>query len=92
MNYCCMTLQVDIDWESDAYTNMITNKTLADLYDANASSLGIELCRDEVLARMATGSTDMGNVSHEVPSIHPMFYIGSKALNHTRDFTTASGE
>ena len=32
------------------------------------------------------GSTDMGNVSQVVPSIHPMYYIG-EAGNHTREFT-----
>lgn len=26
-----------------------------------------------------------------VPGIHPYFYIGSKALNHTEEYTEASG-
>lgn len=33
----------------------------------------------------------MGNVSYVVPSIHPMYYIGSDAFNHTREFNTATG-
>ena len=74
------------------YQNMITNKCLAELYTRNAVELGIKLEDDEVKASSPTGSTDMGNVSHVVPSIHPMFYIGTLAANHTRDFTTATGE
>lgn len=36
-------------------------------------------------------SSDMGNVSHEVPSIHPTYSIGTKAANHSVAFTEASG-
>lgn len=38
-----------------------------------------------------TGSTDFGNVTFEVPGIHPYFYIGSNALNHTPEYTVAAG-
>ncbi len=43
------------------------------------------------------GSTDMGNVSHVVPAIHPMLDIDSyPATNHQRDFAahtvTADGD
>lgn len=37
------------------------------------------------------GSTDFGNVSYVVPGIHPNFYIGSEALNHTKEYTVAAG-
>ena len=33
----------------------------------------------------------MGNVSHKVPSIHPVYSIGP-AINHTREFTKLSGK
>lgn len=38
------------------------------------------------------GSTDFGNVSFVVPGIHPYFYIGSNALNHTEQYTEAAGK
>lgn len=38
------------------------------------------------------GSTDFGNVSFLVPGIHPFFYIGTKALNHTAQYTEAAGK
>ena len=36
------------------------------------------------------GSTDMGNVSYSVPSIHPMYKIGSGEVYHTREFTAVT--
>lgn len=38
------------------------------------------------------GSTDFGNVSFRVPGIHPFFYIGTEALNHTEEYTEAAGK
>ena len=40
---------------------------------------------------MNTGSSDMGNVSHVVPSLHPFFPIPSKNHNHTKEFADAAG-
>ncbi|MBN3290293.1 P20D2 protein, partial [Polypterus senegalus] len=37
------------------------------------------------------GSTDFGNVSFVVPGIHTYFYIGTEALNHTEEYTEATG-
>lgn len=37
------------------------------------------------------GSTDFGNVSFIVPGIHPFFYIGTDAFNHTEEYTEAAG-
>lgn len=31
-------------------------------------------------------------MTHAVPGIHPYFYIGSEALNHTTEYTAASGK
>jgi metal-dependent amidase/aminoacylase/carboxypeptidase family protein len=40
------------------------------------------------------GSTDMGNVSHLVPSIHPMIKVSPPMAwpIHTAEFATAGGE
>ena len=41
--------------------------------------------------RTSAASTDMGNVSYKVPSIHPVFSIGNGRVgNHTPEFTTVS--
>jgi len=57
---------------------------LADAYKANAQALGRKFLEIPV---ESTGSSDMGNVSWAVPSIHPTFGIGAFALNHTPGFT-----
>lgn len=35
-------------------------------------------------------SSDMGDVSHVVPSIHPTYSIGTKSANHSVEFAQAS--
>ncbi|ESP04071.1 hypothetical protein LOTGIDRAFT_203426 [Lottia gigantea] len=73
------------------YNAMIHNDTLCKLYEKNAISVGVEFTNDEEDKTIALGSSDMGNVSTVVPSIHPCFHMGTLAANHTRDFTTAAG-
>ena len=63
--------------------NLMCNSVLGEMYSKNFKLLGgdIEWYNDEA------GSTDMGNVSHVVPSIHPYYKVGSGEVNHTREFT-----
>ncbi|KAL5009969.1 hypothetical protein ScPMuIL_012274 [Solemya velum] len=75
------------------YLNVLQNKSLIGAYEEN-----LKLIRGNLPSKPASekeksvaGSTDMGNVSYVIPSIHPCFYIGSEAMNHTRAFTEASG-
>jgi len=67
----------------------MSNEPMALSYESNLR----EVYPDIVLTnhKYAQGSTDMGNVSHVVPSIHPLFDIGGIGLNHTREFTADSG-
>ena len=75
---------VKIDWKPWPYAPMRNNTSLAAAYRANAESLG----RTFIDVRLdSTGSSDMGNVSQALPSIHPMFGIGAMAFNHTPAFT-----
>jgi len=75
---------VNIVWSPFGYEPMNNNATLAALYKANAESLGRRFME---VPLQSTGSSDMGNVSWKVPSIHPTFQIGAFALNHTAGFT-----
>ncbi len=71
-------------WGPFTWAPMRNNTSLAGAYRANAESLG----RVFLDARLdSTGSSDMGNVSQAMPSIHPMFGIGAMAFNHTPEFT-----
>ena len=79
--------QVEIVEIGKPYENVRINPVLASLYEANIRSLGITNISEPV----AGGSTDMGNVSHLVPAIHPKFAIGSgKELNHNEAFTNVA--
>ncbi|XP_011662898.2 peptidase M20 domain-containing protein 2 [Strongylocentrotus purpuratus] len=68
------------------YANLVTNDTLASVYERQLTDLSVDYSTSEV-----TFSTDMGDVSYVVPSIHPLFYIGTEAANHSREFNTATG-
>lgn len=85
-------LQVEVEYAKNAFDNILRNRTLEDLYESNGKALGMEFTTDEEVLNNASGSTDFGNVSFAVPGIHPYFYIGSKALNHTEEYTVASGD
>ncbi|XP_074516689.1 peptidase M20 domain-containing protein 2-like [Sebastes fasciatus] len=80
--------QVEIIYPSTAYYNILPNATLANLYENNGKALGIQF--QEQPANFS-GSTDFGNVSFVIPGIHPFFYIGTDAFNHTEEYTEAAG-
>ena len=66
------------------YEDLVSNLSLSKLYETNAKYLGIMFEEKD----LPFGSTDMGNVSYVVPSIHPMYKIGDGSqVNHTREFT-----
>ncbi|KAL3882775.1 hypothetical protein ACJMK2_029082 [Sinanodonta woodiana] len=94
IKYILQNLQAEINWSTRPNLNVVNNMTIVNLYRTNAVSVGVDFEKYGVPegSNIPTGSTDMGNVSHVVPSIHPMFYIGSTSVNHTRDFTGASGD
>jgi amidohydrolase len=79
---------VDIEESGVAYSNMTTNPDMASVFASYCNSLGFPMV-DSTEATAPMGSTDMGNVSHVVPSIHPCYAIGT-AVNHTREFTTVT--
>src|SRR5207237_9593993 len=76
-------------WKGSKSGNKPSNNTatVAATYKANAEALGRKFLEIPV---DSTGSSDMGNVSWVVPSIHPTFAIGAMALNHTPGFTQIS--
>jgi amidohydrolase len=62
--------EVQIDWTFADYLEIKNSWSIAESYRANAEALGRSFF--DVKKVMGAGSTDMGNVSHRVPSIHPM--------------------
>jgi len=71
---------------SPVYSHMEHNHDMVELYRANAIALGREPDDENEM----TFSTDMGNVSLEIPSIHPCIAIESGgAVNHQPEFAGA---
>jgi amidohydrolase len=64
--------RASIRWLDYRYAEMITNRTLADVFKRELNRLGRRTV-DGV--RRESGSLDMGNVSHQIPSIHPYVAI-----------------
>lgn len=85
-------MQVEYKWDQKPYINMMSNRYLLNRYIQNAESLGLEFCHDDAILSLPKGSTDMGNVSHEVASIHPHYYIGTRVSEHTPVFQQYSGK
>jgi amidohydrolase len=64
--------ELEISWSEADYLDIRYNEPLAESYRANAESLGRAFFPLEKVPIGLAGSTDMGNVSYRVPSIHPM--------------------
>ena len=81
--------RVVITPQGNAYSDMRHEPTMVELFDANSTALGRTL--DRSAPGDPAGSTDMGDVSHVVPSIHPMLAIETNAaVNHQAEFAAAT--
>ncbi|MDP6605089.1 MAG: M20 family metallopeptidase [Dehalococcoidia bacterium] len=79
--------RLEYRWGASGYDDLRTNGRMADAFVANAATLGSTFA---TAPTNAYASTDMGNVSYLVPSIHPMFGIPAQFANHHPGFTEAA--
>jgi len=63
---------LELSWGAVDYLPLRFNEALARSFQCNAERLGRSFIPMEHIPARVAGSTDMGNVSHRVPSIHPM--------------------
>lgn len=70
-----------------SYSNMLTNPSLAETFRENAKEFNFEFGTTNEDKVTSPFSTDMGNVSYVVPSIHPTYCITTKCVNHSHGFT-----
>ncbi len=71
-----------------AYDNLVTNETLSQAFNDNLRLLGVT---DIKAGERSAGSSDIGNVSHVTPTIHP--YIGlsdCELVGHSRELARAT--
>jgi len=67
------------------YMNMINNRAMAAVYERHSDALGTPT--PAAPPGMPTGSTDMGDVSHTIPSIHPLFQISDTGEGNCHEDT-----
>lgn len=79
--------EVLIEERTPPYFSLRPNPALAGLAEQALVALG----RPPAVAPQMGGSTDMGNVSHVVPAIHPMLSLVPDCSPHTREFAEAAG-
>lgn len=82
--------QVTIEEVAPAYQPIITNPILSELLQYAFESVGRNI---DPLPNKPTsaGSTDMGNVSRVVPSVHGYICVAPGLAIHTHDFEEAAG-
>jgi amidohydrolase len=79
--------KLDILGGQKPYAEMQHDPDIAAAYHRNAEALG-RIARTSAATDRAAGSTDMGNISLAIPSIHPAIGINSlPAVNHQPEFT-----
>lgn len=79
----------EVEWNQFELSteNMVPNQPLALAFGANLQKLGV--LNIEELAE-SKSSSDIGNVSQVVPTIHPYLSIGEGLVPHTKEFAQAS--
>ena len=77
---------VSFDWQKNTYADLVDNLPLLTSYVQNSAQLGRDLTTD-LLPGTGGGSTDMGNLSYLVPSIHPMLQVAPHGVSlHSAQF------
>jgi amidohydrolase len=83
--------EMEAEWRDPVYADMIDSAAIGERYAANARALG-RVVRAPSPTTRVVGSTDMGNVSYVVPSIHPMIQVAPPGVPiHTPAFAGFAG-
>jgi metal-dependent amidase/aminoacylase/carboxypeptidase family protein len=83
--------EMDVEWSDVVYADMLDSRAIGERYRANAEALG-RIVRQPSQHGRVVGSTDMGNVSYEVPAIHPMIQVAPPGVPiHTPAFAGFAG-
>ncbi len=81
---------LNLTFNEEPYSDLRNNAVLAHLFEENLRRIGLDPV--EGVPWENAGSTDMGNVSHVVPALHPTVAIASpEVAGHSQAFLEASG-
>lgn len=81
---------LEIHDESQPYSEFINHPNLNDIYKLNAQAIGRVFDDNDPRIKMNRASTDLGNISKVIASIHPYIGVNSgSAVNHQKEFAAA---
>ena len=75
------------------YENLVTDKKLKSIFMENSKKLSLDMQTNESYDQSKNGSTDFGNISKLVPSLHAFLQIvddDGKIVNHQPEFAHAT--
>tara|TARA_Y100001970_G_scaffold231781_1_gene288237 strand:+ start:21130 stop:22284 length:1155 start_codon:yes stop_codon:yes gene_type:complete len=75
------------------YENLVTDKKLKSIFMENSKKLSVDMKTNENYDQSKNGSTDFGNISKQVPSLHAFLQIvddDGKIVNHQPEFAHAT--
>ena len=82
--------ELEIHDESEPYSEFTNHPNLNDVYKLNAQVIGRVFDDSDPRIKMNRASTDLGNISKVIASIHPYIGVNSgAAVNHQREFAAA---
>lgn len=79
----------ELAWRGPMH-DVVANRALAAAFRRNGEAIGRSFLDPATIPWELAGSTDMGNVSYAVPSIHPVIDVGERVGGHTIEMTAAS--
>jgi amidohydrolase len=83
--------EMEHEWQWPVYADMRDNQPMLELFRENGATLGRSFDPPDTSISVV-GSTDMGNVSYVVPSIHPMIQVAPPGISiHTPEFAGYAG-
>jgi amidohydrolase len=78
---------MEVEGGTKPYFHVRNDRRMMALYEANATARGRELVPGRAFGGRGAASTDMGNVSQVIPSIHPLIGLDSlPAVPHQPEF------
>ena len=81
---------LEIHDESQPYSEFTNHPNLNEIYKSNAESIGRVFDDNDPRIKMNRASTDLGNISKVIASIHPYIGVNSgSAVNHQKEFAAA---
>jgi amidohydrolase len=81
---------VSLEWPAEPFLDIQSNSVLADLWGKHWEQLTGTKLPSRFEDSEGLGSTDMGNVTYEVPGLHPCYSITTGSGCHTAGFADAA--